>query len=105
MALCSSAATTEESTPPDRPRITSSDPTCSRTRAIWSSMMLAAVHSVWQPQISATKRRSSVWPCLVCVTSGWNCTPYQRFSSNAIAATGMRSVVAVIVQPGGALAT
>ena len=46
IALCSSAATTEESTPPDRPSITSSVPTCARTRAIWSSMMFAAVHSV-----------------------------------------------------------
>ena len=105
IALCSSAATTDESTPPDRPRITSSLPTCSRTRAIWSSMMWAAVHSVWQPQMSMTKRRSSAWPDLVWVTSGWNCTPYQRLSSLAIAATGMRSVRAVTMKPGGATET
>jgi hypothetical protein len=59
MALCSSAATTDESTPPDRPRITSSLPTCARTRAIWSSMMLSAVHR-WRsrrcPRRSAQQR-------------------------------------------------
>ena len=68
-------------------------------------MMFAAVHNVAQPQMSTTKRRSSACPCRVCVTSGWNCTPYQRRASSAIAATGMRSVRAVTVKPGGACDT
>ena len=36
--------------------------------------MNRACSSRAQPQISSTKR-SSIGPCSVCVTSGWNCTP------------------------------
>ena len=27
------------------------------------------------PQMPSTKRLRIAWPCTVCVTSGWNCTP------------------------------
>lgn len=40
MARCSSIAVTEESTPPERPRITLSSPTCWRIRSTASSMIL-----------------------------------------------------------------
>ena len=105
IARCSSAATTDESTPPDSPRTTSSSPTCARTRAIWSSMMLAAVHSVRQPQMSATKRRNISSPELVWVTSGWNCTPYQRRASSAIAMIGTPAVRAITLNPLGSAVT
>ena len=58
MALCSSAATTEESTPPERPSSTLPLPTCARTRAMASSMMLPTLQQRPQPQISRTKRSS-----------------------------------------------
>ncbi|MNH17156.1 hypothetical protein D3C79_768150 [compost metagenome] len=75
MARCSSAATTELSTPPDRPSRTLAEPTCSRTWAMASSTMLDGVHRASQPQMSCTKRDRMRPPCLVWVTSGWNCTP------------------------------
>ncbi|CSC21869.1 Uncharacterised protein [Vibrio cholerae] len=68
-------ATTEESTPPERPRITSSSPTCSLMRATASSMMDSDVHRRSQPHTPRTKFSSICKPFLVCVTSGWNCTP------------------------------
>ena len=46
MALCSSAATTDESTPPLRPSTTFSSPTCRRTRAHVSSMNDPIVQSI-----------------------------------------------------------
>ncbi|MNT19908.1 hypothetical protein D3C72_1551950 [compost metagenome] len=74
MARWISAAATDESTPPDRPRITSSSPTCSRILETASSMWSRMTQSALQPAISSTKR-SSIWrPLTVCVTSGWNCT-------------------------------
>ncbi len=42
IARCSSIAVTEESTPPERPRITLSSPTCSRMRAAASSIISPA---------------------------------------------------------------
>ena len=44
MARCSSAATTDESTPPESPSSTLPVPTCARTRSIASSMMLPTLH-------------------------------------------------------------
>ena len=74
MARCSSAASTEESTPPDSPSSTLSEPTCARMRATLSSMMLPVAQLAAQPAISRTKRRRISPPCRVWVTSGWNCT-------------------------------
>ncbi len=68
-------------------------------------MMLAAVHSVWQPQMSTTKRRSMASPEAVCVTSGWNCTPYQRRASSPMAMIGTPSVRAVTLKPSGSTVT
>ncbi len=69
-----SAAATEESTPPDRPRITCSAPTCSRMRMTDSSTKFGIVQSGFAPHSSSTKRRNIAGPCLVWVTSGWNWT-------------------------------
>ena len=53
MALCTSTAATDESTPPDRPRIALSvGPTCSRMRCTCSSMIDAGVHVGVQSQAS-----------------------------------------------------
>ena len=45
MARCNNIATTDESTPPDKPRITSSSPTCAFILAIASSIIEAEVHN------------------------------------------------------------
>ena len=65
MALCSNAATTDESTPPERPSNTVSLPTLRRTVAMASSIILLAVHKPSQPQISLTKRSRIAPPWLV----------------------------------------
>ncbi|MNE39159.1 hypothetical protein D3C80_1330930 [compost metagenome] len=75
MALCSSAATTDESTPPDRPSRTLSVPTWARTWAMASSAIFDGVHRASHSQMSRMKRDRMRPPCLVWVTSGWNCTP------------------------------
>ena len=56
IALWMSAAATAESTPPDRPRITSSLPTCSRILAIACGANSGMFQCRSQPQISCTKR-------------------------------------------------
>lgn len=58
MARCSNIAVTEESTPPERPRITLSSPTCWRIRSTASSMIFAGVHRASHWQMSRTKRSS-----------------------------------------------
>jgi hypothetical protein len=82
-----STAATELSTPPERPQITRpASPTCSRMRSIASCLKAAMVQSPAQPQTTCTKLERSRAPSGVCTTSGWNCTPYIRFSSFAMAA-------------------
>ena len=51
-ALCTSAAATAESTPPDSPQITRSSPTCSRIAATEVSMIDVIVHVGRHPQAS-----------------------------------------------------
>ncbi|CAB4929632.1 unannotated protein [freshwater metagenome] len=55
--------------------------------------------------MSKRKCSSTVWPCAVCLTSGWNCTPASRRSTSSKAATGAPVEVAVTVNPGGAAET
>ena len=74
-ALCTSAAATAESTPPDSPQITRSSPTCARIASTDDSMIDVIVHVGRHPQTSYRNRSSTSWPCGVCTTSGWNCTP------------------------------
>ena len=52
MALCTSAAATAESTPPDSPQITRSLPTCARISATACSMIETFVHVGRQPAAS-----------------------------------------------------
>ena len=44
MALCMSRAATDESTPPERPRMALASPTCARILRMDSSMMEAGVN-------------------------------------------------------------
>ena len=48
--------------------------------------------------------RSTAIPCSVWATSGWNWTPYRARARSSAAATGVASVRAVTVNPGGATA-
>ncbi len=45
------------------------------------------------------------WPCSVCPTSGWNCTPARRRPRSSKAATGAPADSAVTVKPAGASVT
>ena len=104
MARCTRAAATAESTPPDSPQIACPSPTWARIRSVCSSMMLPMVQVGRQPA-SSRNRRSTSRPCSVCITSGWNCTPYSWRLVSSIAATGVAAVRAVTVKPGGAPVT
>ncbi len=75
MARCTSAAATAESTPPDSPQMARPSPTWARMASIEVSMTELIVQVGRQPQASYRKCSSSSWPCGVCTTSGWNCTP------------------------------
>ena len=55
--------------------------------------------------MSNRKCSSTVWPCAVCRTSGWNWTPASFRSTSSKAATGAPVEVAVTVNPGGAALT
>ena len=105
MAFAHSAATTEESTPPDNPRITRSPPTCARMAATASSMMESIVQLASRPQMPNRKLRKSSSPCGVWRTSGWNCVAYKRRSAHSIDATGHVAVEAVTAKPAGTSAT
>ena len=50
MALCMSSAATDESTPPDSPRIALASPTCSRISRMDSSMIDTGVNVAAQRQ-------------------------------------------------------
>ncbi len=66
-------------------------------------MMLSMVQFAGQPA-AARNRRSTVMPCCVCMTSGWNWVPNRRRLASSAAATGVAAVLAVTVKPGGATA-
>ena len=74
-AFCTSAAATEESTPPDSPQMTRASPTWARTEATRSSTTFAAVHSPESPAPRSRKFSSTCWPNVECSTSGCHCTP------------------------------
>ena len=78
IALCTSAAATAESTPPDSPQITRSSPTCARISSTACSMIDEFVHVGRQSHTSNRNALSMSCPRSVCATSGWNCTPYTR---------------------------
>ena len=101
MALCTSAAATDESTPPLTAARTRSPPTCARMRATLSSMMEAGVQSGAQPQISTAKCLSSSAPLGVCLTSGWNCTAKYLRVKSPMAAMGLLPDFARATNPAG----
>jgi hypothetical protein len=74
MALCTSAAATAESTPPERPQMARPSPTWARMASTCSSMTLAMVQVRSMPARSR-KRSMTAWPWGVWETSGWYCTP------------------------------
>src|SRR5215467_5165761 len=90
MALCRSTATTDESTPPDRAQSTRSAPTVVLMAATSLSMKDFIDQSPVAPQ-AARKFRSTVLPCAVCATSGWNCTPNSIRAGSAMG--GHRAVL------------
>ena len=102
MALASMAASTEESTPPDRAQSTLPSPMRSRRALTLFSTKESIFQSPVQPQTLYTKLRSIFLPSAVWSTSGWNWTAYRPFSSFSAAATGQLTVWAVILKPGAA---
>ena len=74
MALCTSAAATDESTPPESPQMTCLSPTSARIFATWSSMKCPGVQSGAQPAMPNRKFWMISAPRTVCATSEWNCT-------------------------------
>ena len=60
IARCTSAAATEESTPPDSPQSATPSPTCARTRAIASSMNASIVQVPCSPQMRAREVREQL---------------------------------------------
>jgi hypothetical protein len=105
MARCTSAAATAESTPPDSAHSARRSPICALIAATCSSTTLLIVQVGSRPAMSNRKCSSTVCPCAVCRTSGWNCTPASRRSTSSNAATGAPVLVAVTVNPGGAALT
>ena len=75
IARCTSAAVTVESTPPESAQITRLVPTRWRTRGTQASTKLSIVQSARAPATRSTKLRRISLPSMLCVTSGWNCTP------------------------------
>ncbi len=85
-ARSKSFAATVESTPPEARSSTSRSPTASRMAAARSSTWSPTDQSASTPQIPCTKFRMRRGPHGVSSTSGWNCSPYCRRASQAIAA-------------------
>ena len=63
------------------------------------------VQSPAQPAMVCTKLASSAAPFGVCTTSGWNCTPYSRRESSAMAANGAPVEMPTARKPGGSRVT
>ena len=100
-ALCTRAAATAESTPPERAQITRASPTWARIASTCCSMIEVIVQVGGMPARWWRKWRSSCCPKGVCETSGWCCTAQMRRSGDSSAATGAPSVVAVARNPSG----
>ena len=100
MARCTRAATTDESTPPDRAQSTRSVPTRARISATVWSMNECMVQSGRQLHRPKTKLRSTSVPIRVWATSGWNWTATNGLSAWRMAAQGECGLVAVTANPG-----
>ena len=70
--------------------------------SIFNAMNEAGLHSPLHPQISITKLRSSVMPCVEWYTSGWNCIPHVRSPFTRKAAQRTCSVLPMMLNDSGA---
>ena len=80
-------------------------PTWARMRSTCSSITLPVVHVGRHPATAYRKCSSTRWPCSLCSTSGWNCTPASRRPASSKAATGASPELATTSKPGGAEVT
>ena len=64
-------------------------------------MMLSMVHVAASPQMPKRKFSSSLRPCSVWRTSGWNCVEKSLRSAHSMDATGHTSVCDVTTNPSG----
>ncbi len=106
MALSTSAAATDESTPPDRPQTARPEvPTFAATAATASPAKPAIVQlgSAWQMRNRKFARISV--PRGVCTTSGWNCTPQNLRAGAATAAAGQLALSPTTANPAGSDST
>ena len=103
IALWTSTAATDESTPPLKAQSTFLSPIISFNSFILSAINESVVQSPLTPQTLYKKFLSTLSPSWQCSTSGWNCTPYNFFSVFSIAATGQSLVCAIDLNPSGSL--
>ena len=105
MALFSSTATTEESTPPERPSTTSSSPILRFRDSTAASTQLPRFQLFFAPQTLNTKLDSICVPYCVCTTSGWNWSAYILLSLLNIAANGQVADTAPLSKSAGIAST
>ncbi len=102
IALRTSAAATDESTPPERPQTACAfGPTRAATAATASPAKPAIVQFGVQPQMRNRKLARISPPRGVCATSGWNCTPQNLRDGAATAAAGQLALSPTRSNPGG----
>ena len=102
IARSTSAAATDESTPPDRPHTARPlSPTCRCTVATASSTKLFMVQLGSHLQMRKMKLPRISPPRGVCATSGWNCTPQNLRDGAATAAAGQLALSPTTLKPEG----
>jgi hypothetical protein len=104
-ALCTIAAATAESTPPDSPQITRAEPTWARMRSTCSAMTLPLFQSAAMPAPTCRKFSITRCPNSECLTSGCHCSPNILRSLFSNAATGVEALLASTSKPSGAFDT
>src|SRR5690606_23829299 len=92
IALCTSTAATDESTPPLNAHSTFLSPIISFNSFILSSINESVVQSPLTSHMLYKKFLNTLSPSKQCSTSGWNCTPYSFFSAFCIAPIGQSFV-------------
>ena len=104
MARSTSAAATDESTPPESPQTACPvGPTLRATAATASSAKPAMVQAGWQPQMRNRKFARISPPRGVWATSGWNCTPQNFRPGAATAAAGQLALSPTTENPAAAI--
>ena len=106
IAFSTSAAATDESTPPDSPQTARPCvPTFAEIAATASLTKPAIVQLGSQPQMRNRKFARISPPRGVCATSGWNCTPQNLRAGAATAAAGQFALSPTISKPSGSAST